>query len=180
MLTRLLMAKPKQQHLPFRTSDWNDIGKPGPPKPNPTLPGSAPANPNLHDVQFKLQRSHRWGGQSTPHTLVAVNRHSSEVMGSLSWHKNTGEIEMVQTPEHARGRGIAHAMWHTAHAMAQASRPSPQIQGQQQLFTTPKAERFVPPRHSAYRTDEGNRWAHQVGGHIPPWQRVNLYGGAED
>ena len=154
---------------------------PGVPKLNPNAysPGEAPANPNLHDVQFRFQPSFKWEGASAPHSMIAMKRSDNELMGMLSWHKNTGEIAMVQTmPEH-RGRGIAAALWHTAHAMSQASRPREQIQGQQRLFEPPKANRLVPPQHSSQRTEEGNRWAHQVGGEIPPWQKVEMYGGAE-
>lgn len=174
------MPKPRQQPLPFKTSDWNKIGKPTAQAASSTPPGTAQWNPNLHDVQFRFQPSHKWGNESTPHTLVATHRDTSEIMGSLAWHKNTGEIGMVATGAENRGRGIAAAMWHTAHAMSQASRPTEQIQGQGRLFDPGKANRVVPPQHSPYRTDEGNEWAHQVGGHIPPWKRVHLYGGAED
>lgn len=142
------------------------------PNPNPETPGQGQINPHLSNYQFHFEQGEPgYGGYG--HTVTAYGP-TGDPHGIMQWHAAHGEITSVETHPSLQGRGLATALWHRAHAISQATRGTPPMQGQGQLFDPGKANRIVPPRHSKYRTVEGNRWAHKVGGYLPPWHRVTM------
>jgi len=106
-------------------------------------------NPNISQVQFKDWGSHveahipDWGGEPLH-------------VGSLSWDTDYSDpqrsrtVSDVYVDEHFRGHGVASKMWD----MAQQPHPDPR-------------DRRGPLRHSADRTEVGDRWARKVGGELP-------------
>lgn len=146
------------------------------PKSKPDTPGQASFNPNLSGFQFRFTPSegHKYG-ERTPHVVEAIGP-TGGLHGALEWHPSHGEIKSIVTHPAMGGRGIATAMWHRAHAVSQATRGTPPMQGQGKLFDAGKPNRIIPPRHSSQRTEKGNQWAHKVGGYLPPWQKVEMEG----
>jgi ribosomal protein S18 acetylase RimI-like enzyme len=72
-----------------------------------------------------------------------------EKMGFLEWHKDTGEILSLKTHPKFRRMGVANTLFHEAKEAA-------------------RKQGLVEPVHSADRSDEGDEWAKQAGGNVPP------------
>lgn len=80
------------------------------------------------------------------HRIIA--QHNNRRVGKMEWDIGTGDIQNVEVhPKHQR-KGLATAMWHYAQ----------DISGNN-------------VGHSPVRTDEGDAWAHSVGGDIPERSR---------
>ena len=119
---------------------------------------SDPIKPrNLSGVQFKYTAPSKRGFFAY-HQLQAIapevkNRNSQTgkglVVGTLQWHPKTGDVNWVRTHQDYRGLGVATTMWEKANKLS--------------ADTGIKA-----PKHSKHRTEEGEAWAKQVGGEMPP------------
>ena len=112
---------------------------------------------NLSGVQFKYTAPSKRGFFAY-HQLQAIapevkNRNSQTgkglVVGTLQWHPKTGDVNWVRTHQDYRGLGVATTMWEKANKLS--------------ADTGIKA-----PKHSKHRTEEGEAWAKQVGGEMPP------------
>ena len=112
---------------------------------------------NLSGVQFKYTAPSKRGFFAY-HQLQAIapdvkNRNSQTgkglVVGTIQWHPKTGDVNWVRTHQDYRGLGVATTMWEKANKLS--------------ADTGIKA-----PKHSKHRTEEGEAWAKQVGGEMPP------------
>ncbi len=84
------------------------------------------------------------------HTLSAYNEaNPAHQLGTIIWHKKSGNVDWIRTHQDYRGLGLATSLWEKAHKLA--------------ADTGIKA-----PQHSKDRTDTGNVWAKAVGGKLPP------------
>jgi ribosomal protein S18 acetylase RimI-like enzyme len=70
-------------------------------------------------------------------------------MGNIQWHKDSGEILSVKVKNTYRRLGVANTLFHEAHKAA-------------------REQGLTEPKHSADRSDEGEIWAKQAGGEVPP------------
>ena len=121
------------------------------------LPSDPNKPRNLSEIQFRYTApSNR--GFFAYHQLQAIapevkNRNSQTgkglVVGTLQWHPKTGDVNWVRTHQDYRGLGVATTMWEKANKLS--------------ADTGIKA-----PKHSKHRTEEGEAWAKQVGGEMPP------------
>lgn len=121
------------------------------------LPSDPNKPRNLSGVQFKYTAPSKRGFFAY-HQLQAIapevkNRNSQTgkglVVGTLQWHPKTGDVNWVRTHQDYRGLGVATTMWEKANKLS--------------ADTGIKA-----PVHSKHRTEEGEAWAKQVGGEMPP------------
>ena len=121
------------------------------------LPSDPNKPRNLSGVQFKYTAPSKRGFFAY-HQLQAIapdvkNRNSQTgkglVVGTLQWHPKTGDVNWVRTHQDYRGLGVATTMWEKANKLS--------------ADTGIKA-----PKHSKHRTEEGEAWAKQVGGEMPP------------
>ena len=112
---------------------------------------------NLSEIQFRYTAPSKRGFFAY-HQLQAIapevkNRNSQTgkglVVGTLQWHPKTGDVNWVRTHQDYRGLGVATTMWEKANKLS--------------ADTGIKA-----PKHSKHRTEEGEAWAKQVGGEMPP------------
>ena len=76
----------------------------------------------------------------------------SKVMGSMNWHKDTGEISGITVNKPYRRLGVANTMFHEAHRLS-------------------RENGLVGPVHSQDRTNEGDAWAAQTGTSMPERRR---------
>lgn len=81
------------------------------------------------------------------HEVTAYDSDHNEV-GSLQWHKGTGEILDVRVDPQHRRQGVATALHHMAGKLS----------GEYGL---------TGPTHSNDRSDQGDSWAKKVGGELP-------------
>lgn len=103
------------------------------------------AHEHLNNLQFKYSnRAHPMFPEE--HEITAVS--DSGQVGRLVWDAEDGEISHLHVGEPVRRRGIATAMWETAHEEA-------------------KTRGITPPTHSSQRTQAGDSWARAVGGDVP-------------
>lgn len=109
---------------------------------------SDPRKPrNLSGVQFRYFPPE---GRDSMHTLSAYNEaNPAHQLGTIIWHKKSGNVDWIRTHQDYRGLGLATSLWEKAHKLA--------------ADTGIKA-----PQHSPHRTDTGNVWAKAVGGKLPP------------
>jgi GNAT superfamily N-acetyltransferase len=106
------------------------------------------AGDHLSDKQFVSQLKM----DVNKHEGVIVAYHPVESMvGELSWYEPHGTIGSVEVDPNHRRRGVATAMLRHAEKV-----------------------RGKPLIHSQDRTEEGDAWAHAVGGHVPPRREVTL------
>ena len=121
------------------------------------LPSDPNKPRNLSEIQFKYTAPSKRGFFAY-HQLQAIapevkNRNSQTgkglVVGTLQWHPKTGDVNWVRTHQDYRGLGVATTMWEKANKLS--------------ADTGIKA-----PKHSKHRTEEGEAWAKQVGGEMPP------------
>lgn len=121
------------------------------------LPSDPNKPRNLSGVQFKYTAPSKRGFFAY-HQLQAIapdvkNRNSQTgkglVVGTIQWHPKTGDVNWVRTHQDYRGLGVATTMWEKANKLS--------------ADTGIKA-----PKHSKHRTEEGEAWAKQVGGEMPP------------
>jgi len=121
------------------------------------LPSDPNKPRNLSGVQFRYTAPSKRGFFAY-HQLQAIapevkNRNSQTgkglVVGTLQWHPKTGDVNWVRTHQDYRGLGVATTMWEKANKLS--------------ADTGIKA-----PKHSKHRTEEGEAWAKQVGGEMPP------------
>ena len=83
-------------------------------------------------------------------TLADTERDSHELsahlggqrVGVIEWHAATGAVDMVQTHNAHRGKGIASALWGAAHVHA-------------------ARHGLVPPKHSSFKLPDGQHWANK-------------------
>ena len=73
----------------------------------------------------------------------------ARVMGNIEWHKDSGEILSVHVYPSYRRLGVANTLFHEAHKAA-------------------REQGLAEPKHSGDRSDEGEIWAKQAGGEVPP------------
>ena len=118
------------------------------------LPSDPNKPRNLSGVQFRYFPSERSG----VHEMQAIapeapNKNSSsgkgQVVGTLQWDSKSGAVNWVRAHHDYRGLGIATTLWEKANKLS--------------ADTGIKA-----PKHSKHRTEEGEAWAKQVGGEMPP------------
>lgn len=84
--------------------------------------------------------------RNTPlHKITAL--HAGQKVGHLMWGGENTVHSIGVEPEHQR-RGLATAMWNYGH------------------------EKNPHLRHDTDRTEEGDAWAHKVGGAVPPLNKV--------
>ena len=104
------------------------------------------ASDNLHGDQFNIEYDTQDTGASKyQHRITA--RLGDEYAGHMLWtSKAIRNIDV--DPQYAR-KGVAKAMWEHGHSLAEEN------------------ARIPKPKHSAYRTDEGDAWARAVGGSLP-------------
>jgi len=121
------------------------------------LPSDPNKPRNLSEIQFRYTAPSKRGFFAY-HQLQAIapevkNRNSQTgkglVVGTLQWHPKTGDVNWVRTHQDYRGLGVATTMWEKANKLS--------------ADTGIKA-----PKHSKHRTEEGEAWAKQVGGEMPP------------
>lgn len=121
------------------------------------LPSDPNKPRNLSGVQFRYTAPSKRGFFAY-HQLQAIapevkNRNSQTgkglVVGTIQWHPKTGDVNWVRTHQDYRGLGVATTMWEKANKLS--------------ADTGIKA-----PKHSKHRTEEGEAWAKQVGGEMPP------------
>jgi len=121
------------------------------------LPSDPNMPRNLSEIQFRYTAPSKRGFFAY-HQLQAIapevkNRNSQTgkglVVGTLQWHPKTGDVNWVRTHQDYRGLGVATTMWEKANKLS--------------ADTGIKA-----PKHSKHRTEEGEAWAKQVGGEMPP------------
>jgi ribosomal protein S18 acetylase RimI-like enzyme len=75
-------------------------------------------------------------------------------MGNIQWNKDTGEIISVGVKTRYRRMGVANTLFHEAHKVA-------------------REQGLAEPKHSGDRSDEGEIWAKQAGGEVPPRKKYN-------
>ena len=97
-------------------------------------------NADFHGVELRHE-IHQGGVDISAHL-------GDDWVGSLQLDK-TGRVEDIQVDDAHQGKGIGTAMWRHAEKLHQAG----QITN--------------PPKHSNYRTYEGEFFARSVGGHLP-------------
>jgi ribosomal protein S18 acetylase RimI-like enzyme len=76
----------------------------------------------------------------------------ARVMGNIQWHKDTGEIISIGVKPSYRRLGVANTLFHEAHKAA-------------------REQGLAEPKHSEDRSDEGDAWAKQAGGEVPPQKK---------
>jgi ribosomal protein S18 acetylase RimI-like enzyme len=107
-------------------------------------------NPDQFHYQFKpatpkdmdpnpLHELHVFGGTANWHGSV----------GRMAWHHKTGEILNIEAYEPWRRQGVATSL------LGEARRIAGETRG------------VRPPRHSADRTDLGEKWARSTGDRLP-------------
>lgn len=94
----------------------------------------------------KLQFQYLYNDNTDSHEVEAFT--DSGQVGRLVWDDDTGEIEHLHVGDKYRRKGVATALWETAHEESS------------DLGVTP-------PAHSSIRTKAGDSWARAVGGHVP-------------
>lgn len=96
-------------------------------------------NPDLRNVvRFSIHPS-----LYKSHQVTAINSETNQELGSMDWNEDSiGEIEVDRDYQ---GRGIGTALWVRAQ---QAAKESPHL--------------YAEPKHSIYRTDSGDEWAHHI------------------
>jgi len=134
------------------------------------LPQKEPyANPSLSKLQFSFSQT--GGNRMEAHYPGRTGPDADKPVGLLEWDKKSGEIMKVGThPDFAR-TGLATVLMSQARAHSAASQdPNKPMKGQRSLFRLPArgVKPVVAPEHSTVRTAAGDKWAHAVGGHIPP------------
>lgn len=134
------------------------------------LPEKEPyANPSLSKLQFSFKQA--GGNRVMAHYPGRTGPDAHKPVGFIEWDKRTGEIMGVGThPDFAR-TGLATVLMSQARAISAASQdPNKPMKGQRSLFRLPArgVKPIVAPQHSTVRTEAGDKWAHAVGGHIPP------------
>lgn len=111
--------------------------------------------------------------QFEPHTYTSVandysnfgrNTHAVEmyshepgtpkarVMGNIQWNKDSGEIVSVDVKSRYQRLGVANTLFHDARRAA-------------------REQGLTEPKHSEDRSDQGDAWAKQVGGEVPPMKK---------
>jgi GNAT superfamily N-acetyltransferase len=81
------------------------------------------------------------------HRIIAHDSTGNEV-GTLQWNKQSKRVHWVGVDKEHRRQGIASHMWDYAHQVSEEiGKPG--------------------PKHSNVRWNEGDAWAHSVGGNLP-------------
>jgi GNAT superfamily N-acetyltransferase len=107
-------------------------------------------NPDQFHYHFKPATPRVMGG-SNIHELHAFGERGGWYgnVGSIRWHHKTGEIVGVDTHSEFRRQGVATA------ALGKARQIASETRG------------VVRPRHSADRTELGEKWARSLGERLP-------------
>jgi GNAT superfamily N-acetyltransferase len=77
------------------------------------------------------------------------NSPKSRVMGNIQWNKDSGEIISIDVKPRYQRLGVANTLFHEAHKSA-------------------REQGLAEPKHSDDRSDQGDAWAKQAGGEVPP------------
>ena len=116
---------------------------------------------DLPTLNFHQFEPHVYTSAANPYSNYgskthAIEMHSNEpgtrkagVMGTIEWHKDTGEIVGVTVRSKYQRMGVANTLFHEAHKMA-------------------REQGLAVPKHPADRSDMGEAWAKQAGGELPP------------
>lgn len=112
---------------------------------------------NFHqfDPHVRFSRADQYSNHGSRVHVVAIEDHShpdNPSIGSMGWHKDTGEITGIQVHSKYRRLGVANTMFHEAKNLA-------------------REYGLTEPVHSSDRTIMGDAWAKSVGGKIPPKKR---------
>ena len=114
--------------------------------------------PTLNFHQFephvKFSAAHEYSNFGRNTHAVEMYSHAPDSpknrgLGTLEWHARTGEILNVGVRRSARRLGVANTLFQEAHKAA-------------------REQGLVAPVHSNDRSDEGEIWAKQAGGEVPP------------
>jgi ribosomal protein S18 acetylase RimI-like enzyme len=73
-------------------------------------------------------------------------------MGNIQWNKDSGEIISIGVNRKFRRLGVANTLFQEAHKSA-------------------REQGLAEPKHSEDRSDEGDAWAKQAGGDVPPQKK---------
>ena len=103
-----------------------------------------PAHEYVNPIQFGYDNPD-FGTAKPMHRITAMTGGSS--LGTMIW--NSSSIRNINVNPGQERRGVATAMWHEGHRMAEEN------------------ARIPKPKHSTQRTREGDAWARSVGGRLP-------------
>ena len=117
---------------------------------------------NFHqfDPHVRFSRAGDYSNHGTRVHVVEIEDHShpdQPRIGSIGWHKDTGEITGVNVHSKYQRQGVASTMFHEAKNIA-------------------REQGLVEPVHSNDRTEQGDAWAKAVGGHLPRNRRYGMDG----
>ena len=101
---------------------------------------------NLNGVQFSLRQNNEEGYNA----VEAHDPESKKMVGNMMIMPDSGLISSVLVENTHQRRGIASEMFRLANIAHQA------MPGQ-----------YASPKHSNYRSPQGDAWAKTVGGHLP-------------
>lgn len=102
------------------------------------------AHEKLNGLQFHYDSPDL--GESKPvHRVTAM--HGSNTMGTMLW--DSKQLRNIGTTPGQERRGVATSLWNEGHRLAAEDPKIPQ------------------PKHSADRTEAGDKWARSVGGRLP-------------
>lgn len=102
-------------------------------------------------IRFRFEHTNPHAPADHLLTATVPHPHTGEPVdvGSLTWDKRDGTVNMIDTKHEHRRRGIGDAMWLRAHEIA-------------------NEHGIVAPRHSEVQTTDGSNWARSVDRHPVP------------
>lgn len=89
------------------------------------------------------------GRRNVDMNIIEV-RDGEAVIARLQWEVISGEIYKLWVHEQYRRQGLATQMWNFAHSL----------------------NKVINPKHSEWRTDDGDAWARSFGTPLPPRQHA--------
>jgi GNAT superfamily N-acetyltransferase len=105
-----------------------------------------PYNHSVEDDSHRIDYYHYFTPMH-PHFFVLSDKHSSQIISNMTLDTE-GKVSGVETHPKYQRQGLATKLWNYAAKRGDMGIPTPQ--------------------HSTIRTEAGDKWAHKIGGEVPP------------